>query len=243
MISLRTAVALVLCVVSLQAATGKESSSSELETGRFHWRAALIQSGLFLGIQHGFRLATEEGARNELKGPFFPDYFRSVRSLRGWGDGDPFLVNYIGHPMMGAVTGYIQIQNDAEGRIQQFGSSPDYWKSRMHALAWSAAYSLQFELGPISEASIGNVGKKPGTMGMVDLVVTPIAGTGWLAAEDALDRYVITKLEKMSLNRGWKIIVRSFLNPDRSFANVMRWKVPWHRDTREGVNAQAAARE
>jgi hypothetical protein len=44
------------------------------------------------------------------------DYLKALGSLRGWGDGDPFLVNYVGHPMMGSVTGFIQVQNTGRGR-------------------------------------------------------------------------------------------------------------------------------
>src|SRR3954468_7122876 len=127
------------------------------EPAGFQWKPALLQSDMFLGIQHGFRLATEDATRGELKGPFFNDWFKSVRSIKGWDDGDPFLVNYVGHPMMGAVTGFIQLQNDPQYKRSTFGRNSQYWKSRLRALAFSAAYSTQFELGPVSEASIGNV--------------------------------------------------------------------------------------
>jgi hypothetical protein len=56
-----------------------------------------------------------------MKGPFWKDYFNSVGNLRGWGDGDEFLVNYIGHQMEGAVAGFIQIQNDPKGKRQEVG--------------------------------------------------------------------------------------------------------------------------
>jgi hypothetical protein len=138
--------------------------------------------------------------------------------------------------MMGAVSGYIQIQNDLSGRTALFGRSAEYWKSRCRALAWSATYSAQFELGPASEASLGNMGLQPGSSGVVDLVVTPLAGLGVIALEDALDRHVIRRLEAKSDNPVWKLLVRSVLNPDRSFANMLRFKVPWHRDGRAGVS-------
>jgi hypothetical protein len=119
----------------------------------------------FLGIQHSFRIATERSSRANLKGPFFPDYFTSASALHGWKDGDPYIVNYVGHPMMGAVKGFIYVQNDPRGKGQVFGASPGYWKSRLRALAFSAAYSVQFELGPISESSVGNVGLDGKAMG------------------------------------------------------------------------------
>ena len=229
---------LLLCVLAAALAPafdGPVAAPNGLESRAFHWRPALIQSGIFLGIQHSFRLATEPGTRAELKGPFLRDYFHSIHDLGGWGDGDPFIVNYVGHPMMGAVTGFIQIQNDGRGRVATFGTE-EYWHSRLRAMAWSAAFSLQFELGPLSEASIGNVGKQDGTMGMVDMVTTPLAGVGLITLEDVLDRYVVRKVEDRTRNRVIRLLVRSVLNPDRSFANVLRFKYPWHRDNRPGVS-------
>ena len=207
-------------------------------TGGFNWNDAIAQSTLFLAISHGFRLATEPGTRAELKGPFFKDYSASVRSLRGWADGDPAFVNYIGHPMGGSVAGFIQIQNDPIGLKQEVGlSNKKYWHSRMRAMAWAAAYSTQFELGPFSEASLGNVGLKPGAnskhpMAWVDLVITPTMGTGWLVGEDLLDRYLISWIESKISNRTLIIIMRTFLNPTRSFANMHRGVLVWTRENR-----------
>ncbi|MFB3826970.1 MAG: hypothetical protein ACE15B_09380 [Bryobacteraceae bacterium] len=212
-----------------------DTRTGEIEGPAFHWRPALLQSAAFLGIQHGFRFATEEGTRADMKGPFFRDWFRSVKGVSGWGDGDPFIVNYVGHPMMGAVTGLIQVQNDARGRVATFGASREYFKSRLRAFGWAALYSAQFELGPVSEASLGNVGLRPETSGFVDLVTTPTAGIGLLAAEDAVDRYLIVPLERKSRNVVWRMVVRSVLNPDRAFANALRFKPPWHRDNRAGI--------
>ncbi len=201
---------------------------------KFRWGPALRQSLLFLGVEHGFRM-TQLYTRKRLAGPFFQDWFDSITEVSGWNDNDAFSANYIGHPMQGAAAGYIQVQNDPKGIHQEFGGSPEYWKSRMRALAWSAAYSVQFELGPISEASIGNVGQKRGTGGAVDLVVTPVAGLGWMVTEDALDKYVIQRVEQKSQSRNLRALTRSLLNPSRSFANLLRRKPPWHRDTRDGV--------
>ncbi|MGH9768480.1 MAG: hypothetical protein ACREAB_13700 [Blastocatellia bacterium] len=204
----------------------------------FDWDSAFRQSMLFLGIQHAFRLATEAGTRAELKGPFFKDYFRALGNLRGWSDGDPFLVNYIGHPMMGSVTGFIQVQNDPRGIKEEVSLKKSYWRSRLKAFGWSFAYSTQFELGLFGEAGIGNIGIRPygkakNPMGYVDLVVTPVVGTGWLVGEDMIDRYLIQRIENCIRNRLAQIVIRGFLNPTRSFANLIRGKKPWYRDNRE----------
>ncbi|HEY7180963.1 MAG TPA: hypothetical protein VIC84_06075 [Blastocatellia bacterium] len=204
----------------------------------FDWNAAFRQSMFFLAIEHTFRLATEDGTRADLKGPFFKDYFRAVRSLRGWDDGDPFLVNYIGHPMAGSVSGFIQVNNDPKGVKEEVGLNKSYWRSRLKAFGWSFAYSTQFELGLFSEASLGNIGMRPygkakHPMAYVDLVVTPVVGTGWLVGEDMLDLYLVRRLENKIGSRMARLLIRTFLNPTRSFANFLRGQRPWYRDNRQ----------
>jgi hypothetical protein len=206
---------------------------------RFHWWPALGESFLFLVIENGTRMAFDPPSRDALRGKFWDDYVASVQSIKSWDDGNPFFVNYIGHPMQGAITGFIQIQNDPRGRALQFAWSKPYWTSRMKAMAWSAVYSTYFEIGfPLSEAALGNLGvdKSRGAQnGYVDLVVTPILGTAWLIGEDLADRYWIVPYEKKHSGKTGRALMRSVLNPTRSFANVLRFKVPWHRDGRAGV--------
>jgi hypothetical protein len=207
------------------------------EQAGFQWRSAWRQSLMFLGIQHAFRLMTEESTRADLKGPFFKDYLTTLTKLRGWDDGDPFIVNYIGHPMMGSVTGYIQVQNDPRGIHREVGFNKDYFKSRLKAFGWSFLYSTQFEIGPVSEASLGNIGIRPTkeskhAMAYVDIVVTPLIGTGWLVGEDLIDKYLIRRLDTQVNNKVARVLLRSFLNPTRSMANFLRGKYPWYRDDR-----------
>ncbi|MBI3679942.1 MAG: hypothetical protein HY235_06040 [Acidobacteria bacterium] len=195
----------------------------------------LKQSLLFLGIQHSFRLATEAGTREGLRGPFLRNYGRAVKSMHGWADGDEFYVNYIGHPMMGAIAGRIWAQNDRRFLDVEFGRDPEYWRSRLRAAAFSYLYSLQFEIGPVSEASIGRVQEYWPAQGYVDHVVTPIIGIGWMIAEDALDKHVVQRLEAKTGNGWLRLLVRGWLNPTRSLSNMVRGKEPWYRDTRAGV--------
>jgi len=196
----------------------------------FHWLTAIKQSLLFLGVQHGYAM-TQPKTRRDLKGPFFKDYVRSVKSLHGWNDGGRFFTNYIAHPMQGSLFGFIQIQNDPKGINLSFDNSNAYWRSRLKALAWSAAWSTQFEIGPVSQASIGNVGLH-GKQTYVDLVVTPIGGFGWIVLEDFVDKNIIHMIERRSSGNFYiKIASRTFLNPSRSAANLLRFKKPWHRDS------------
>ena len=108
-------------------------------------------------------------------------------------------------------------------------------------MAWSAAYSTQFELGPYSEASIGNVGKAPGTMGYVDLVVTPTGGFGIMLVEDAFDQFVVARLEQR-VNPPTMRVLRMVISPNRTVANLLRFKKPWRRDNRDYTPRVAGGR-
>jgi len=101
------------------------------------------------------------------------------------------------------------------------------------ALLWSALYSAEWKLGPISEASIGNTGRflilnksdnrlttETGTVG---LVVTPVGGWIWSMAEDVMDEHVIVRLERKSKNPLYLFSIQ-FLNPCRGFSNLLRFK-------------------
>ncbi len=170
-----------------------------------------------------------------MKGPFFRGYFDAVTNIHGWDDGDPYYVNYIGHPMQGAIASYIWVHNDGRYKYSTVGWNRDYWRGRVRSLAFSYAYSAQFEVGPLSEASLGKIQRKYPAQGFVDHIITPVIGLGWMVGEDALDRFVVIPLERRFENALVRMMVRSWLNPARSFSNAMRWKVPWYRDTRGGI--------
>ena len=224
---------------------------------RFHMRAALLQSLGFLMLEHGVRFVSDPYLRYLMfHKPFWHDYLASADNfqMNRWGDGDDFLVNYIGHPLEGSVSGNIFIQNDPQGRSARFGKSSAYWKSRMKAMAWAAAYSAYFEIGPVlSEAAIGNEGgytyiprcgfyptcpKEPGesykpptnNTGWVDFVVTPVIGTGWLILEDFLEADLVDKLANGSPDLKFKIL-RGALAPSRTMSNFLAGRWPWYRPT------------
>ncbi len=194
----------------------------------FQWRSAIQQSLFFLAVQHGYAF-TQSKTREALKGKFFKDYAKSVKSLKGWDDGGKFFTNYLAHPMQGSFTGFIYVQNDPKAKRLQFGKSGDYWRSRLKAFAWTTIWSTQFEIGPISQASIGNIGLKD-KQTWEDIVVTPTLGTVMLITEDALDRYIIQRIERKTDNFYIRIFSRMLLNPTRFFANLVRLKAPWYRD-------------
>jgi hypothetical protein len=207
----------------------------------FQWRPAIEQSMRMLFVQHAFRMAAQPKTRRELGGPFFSDYAESIRSIRGWEDQDNMVINYVNQPLQGAVSGFIYVQNDPKSRSVEFGSTREYWSSRLKALGWSAASSTQFEIGPLSEASIGNVGRRKGTSGYVDFVITPTGGFVWMIAEDWLDKRFIQRWEESTDSATKKSLLRIALNPSRTFANILQGKVPWHRDGRAPVSAAIRA--
>lgn len=200
------------------------------------WRGAVEDSLRLLLIEHGTRVAFQHKTRVELGGPFFKDYKRSMRMPSTWEDGDHWSINYIGHPIHGAASGYIWLDHEDGAHDPDIGWSREYWASRSRAFAWAAGYSLQFEFGPFSEASIGNVGLRPNTTGWVDHVVTPIGAFGFMVAEDALDRYFIRWVEKKTTNRVWRASVRMLMNPSRTLSNTAQGRTPWFRATRDLVS-------
>ncbi|MFL6228530.1 MAG: hypothetical protein ACJ741_07095 [Pyrinomonadaceae bacterium] len=214
-----------------------EKPSHQKDEGNFHWEPALRQSFEFLGLQHGYRVLAQKHTRAQLGGPFFRDWARTVKHLRGWDDGNSFVTNYVAHPLQGGLTGRIFVTNSDRAGRQTFGKSKKYWESRLKAMAWSAVWSTQFELGPLSEADIGNVGLLPkprhSPMAYVDLVVTPVLGTAVLVGEDAVDKYVLkNRIERKGSSKLKIKLLRSFLTPTMSILNLSRGRAPWRRDDR-----------
>src|SRR5258706_3415587 len=205
------------------------------------WKPLINSAFRLLAIEHIFRYSTEPGTRSPGQ-PFFRGYVDSVGALHGWADGDPFYVNYVGHPMQGAVSGYIWTLNDGRFRNVEFGKNPEYWKGRIRAGAFAWAYSEQMEIGPLSEASFGNVQAFPPQQGLVDHVVTPAIGLGWIIAEDALDEYLVRFVERKTHNRTLRALVRGSAKPSRSLANVVSGKWPWARPRDAGGEAVSAVR-
>jgi hypothetical protein len=195
------------------------------------WKGALRDSFRLLLIEHGTRMFQEK-TRRELGGPFFADYVHALRVPRSWEDGDNWMINYLGHPVHGAAASRIWLDHDAADDSVRFGMSKAYWGSRGIATAWAAGYSAQFEFGPLSEASIGNVGRDPRTTGWVDHVVTPAGSFAITVAEDALDRYFVELVERHTRNRTYRAIIRVLFNPGRSMANVAEGRTPWFRRDR-----------
>jgi hypothetical protein len=189
--------------------------------GNIDYKGLLADSFVMATIQHTFRIATEYRTREALKGPFWEDYAHALTIWRGWDDGDTIRVNYLGHPAMGSFSAFIFENNDLVSQSTSFGQ-PGYGRAKWRQFLFANVYSLQFELGPYSEASIGNVDQA-----VIDHIMTPVVGLGWSCVEDYVDAKWISKLRR---NHGKLAkLVATFATPTHSLANIAAFKAPWYR--------------
>ena len=155
----------------------------------------------------------------------------------------------------GAISGYIELQNDPRGRDLRISRDRAYWNSRFRGSLWATAYSTESEIGPLGgEAGIFHEGgytypincvKKSSALGRcenpsaestnntgwVDFIITPVVGTLWLNGEDTIDRYITNPLVANHPNGfGYKVI-RSTRNPPRSLPTKLRGRYPWYRNS------------
>ena len=225
----------------------------------FHWGRALFESFAFLSIEQAYVVKDDYRWVVVEKGVPFNHYWRDYRDSlstwmhSGWDDGDPILYSYVGHPIQGALTEYIQIQNDPQGRNLEFSNTKAYWRSRFKAFWWSAAYSTQWNIGPLSELTVEKYGtvnlarrswNHDGSypcyghcvtgVGQVDLVTTPVGGFLWQLTEDILDREIVRRVEGVTTNHFVTDFTRCALNPIRGGANILHGKAPWYRASRVG---------
>lgn len=209
---------------------------------RVHWRQLAISSAVFLTFQNAANLYTGYWYRYETThGKWWDRYIDSAAGWRWdhWSDDNPFLDDYVGHPIMGAITNALWRQNDPKSMTLVQSNSWPYWRGLLRATAFSTAYSFEWKLGPIGEASIGHNGdhyfEDKGTVtnetGWVELVTTPVGGTLWTIGEDTLDKHVIANLEERSRNP-FALLSYQFLNPARATGNILRFRPPWYRDSR-----------
>jgi hypothetical protein len=238
------------------ASEGAAVASVPPEKPSFQWRRALSESFTFLVIEQAYVVHTDFSWVVVENGVPFNHYWRDYKQSlsawvhSGWNDGDPNWFGYVGHPIQGALTGFIEIQNDPQGERLEFSKTKAYWWSRTKAAMWNAAYSTQWNLGPLSEVTVEKYGTKtrapwnyngsyPCTkhcltgVGQIDIVMTPLAGTGWLIGEDFLDKEIVRRVEGATDNHVLIDTVRCALNPIRGGAYILHGKPPWYRASRD----------
>jgi hypothetical protein len=246
------------------ATTEKEIAREQLtegcETGRIrgkackvHWLPILWQSFEFLTAQHSGNILLDKETRGDLTtNPYWSTYVFCVEHYRWyqWSDDTTFIVHDVGHPMMGAIVSSIFEQNDPKARALVFENNGNYWRSRLKAMAYSAVYSAQWKVGPVSEASIGNsgrntyyvphLGRTTNETGFQDFVITPVYGFGWNVGEDAIDRYIMPKIHERVKNRFY-LTALFWMTPCKSAANLLRWKPTYYRDKASPPSADSSS--
>ncbi len=226
---------------------------SESEKEGFHWGRALKESATFLLVEQAWVVHTDFRWVVSENGIPFNHYWRDYKQSlgtwwnAGWSAGEDPMYNYVGHPIQGAITSYIQIHNDPKSRNLEFGKTRAYWGSRLKATIWNTVYSTQWSIGPLSEMTVekyGSEDRQPwnanGTfpcdtktcywgVGKVNLVMTPVGGLGWVIAEDWMDKNIVRRVEHRTNNRLLIHTVRCTFNPIRGAANILHGNKPWFR--------------
>src|SRR5438067_6064358 len=210
----------------------------------FRWKRALFESFTFLSIEQAYVVKDDFRWVVIENGVPFNHYWRDYKQSlstwvhSGWDDGDPVLYSYVGHPLQGAMTSYIQIQNDPQGEKLEFSNTKAYWRSRLKATLWNAVYSTQWNIGPLSEMTVEKYGTRARPpwnhdgswpchekncftgVGQVDLITTPFGGFGWMIMEDVVDKKLVRRVEAATDNHFLINVTRCALNPIRGGANI-----------------------
>ena len=134
------------------------ATTSLPEKGAIAWRSLLRDSMVMLLVQQTFRVTFEDSTRENLGGPFFKEWFESASTLCCWDDGDKTTTNYLFHPLMGSTSAFVFANSHRASQDTPIGANSRYWKAKGAQGIYAFIYGLNFELGPLSEASLGNVG-------------------------------------------------------------------------------------
>ncbi len=132
----------------------KDEAGDQDRGASYQWRGLIWQTVEFNVAENGFRVASDSTMRDLLAHkPFWHDFLSSNQqwNLGRWSDGDDFLVDDIGHPMQGAVSAYIEIQNSPTDSRIEWGD-PGYVRSRVKGFLWATMFSTNEKIGPTGEA-------------------------------------------------------------------------------------------
>jgi hypothetical protein len=232
-------------------ATGRKccgTNTTRNERPGIQWKSLILQELFLVGVEHGFRLATEAKTRRELDGPFFADWAKIISNTQWnrWSDGDKWFTSNVAHPANGAVAAWIYRQNDTRARyLEQDFHNPAYRNTLLRSFAVATVAAVLWKIGPLSEATIGHVGLYPtvnkwglpirdgNRSGLNDYVTNEAIGIPLMIGEDWLDKHVARPLEGHTYSRGRIDTIRILTSPTRSFANLMSFQRPWSRGNRD----------
>jgi len=160
------------------------------------WWGLLAQQVRVDAVMHAVRLQQPKFHDPLYHARFFEGYRDALKGYYSlplrWDDGDDFVTNDIGHPIMGAVFSYTFTDHDPRCSNTVFGQGP-YWSCMKRAAIYSGLASANWEWNPLmSESALGHIGKFhtcknrvcKGEGGWTDLVVTPAGGMAIRIASD-----------------------------------------------------------
>jgi hypothetical protein len=218
--------------------------------GGIHWKSFVREWSLFVTIEQTERIVRESKTRNQLGGPFFRDWFDTVSGYRfdNWNDGGKVFTSYLAHPAQGATLEAIFWQNNDRVRFsEQDFHSPVYRKALLQSFAFATVDAVLWKLGPLSESSIGNVGRPVlwwdrncralhipcvARTGVSDMVMNEVGGTAMTIGFQWLDKHLQKRIESKVHSRVLINTTRMLTYPPQSLANIVRFKAPWYRDNR-----------
>jgi hypothetical protein len=219
-------------------------------SGGIHWGSLVREWWSFVAIEQTERILKESKTRKQLGGSFFSDWFSTVSAYRfdNWDDGGKHITSYVFHPAMGATAEAIFWQNNDNVRFsEQDFHSAAYRKALVQAFAFATVDAVLWKLGPLSESSVGNVGLPVhwwerdcralhlpcvARTGVSDMVMNEVGGTAMTIGFQWLDKHVQKRIERRVHSRAWIGVTRMVTNPPQVMANIVRFRVPWFRDTR-----------
>ena len=223
------------------------TNTSQNKRDGIQWRSLILQELLLVGVQHGFRVATEPKTRRELGGAVFSDWAKIIGNTQWsrWSDGDKWFTSNVAHPANGAVAAWIYRHNDTKARyLEQDFHNPAYRNMLLKSVAVATVAAVLWKIGPLSEATIGHVGLYPtvdkwglpirdgNRTGLNDYVLNGAVGIPLMVGEDWLDKHVAHRLEGQIHSRARINAIRIVTSPTRSFANLMAFHRPWFRENR-----------
>jgi hypothetical protein len=196
------------------------------ETSRVNWAGLLTEQVLVDTIMHTKRIHEPKTVREVEAPDQFDGYVAGLKSYvehgPRWGDGDGFVTNNVGHPIMGAVYSHIYTNHDRACARIAYGDT-GYWSCMRRAAIYAAVASANFEFNPLlSETALGHVGKAhtcangtcTGEGGWTDFLMTPVGGMGVRIAGDfaraklwpTLDRHLSGNIGARILNVAIKVM-------------------------------------
>ena len=164
--------------------------------GDIDWQGLFTQQTRVDATMHWLRLRQPKFHAPLYHSAYFPGYRDAMKGYYSlplrWDDGDDFMTNDIGHPIIGALFAYTFTDYDRRCSNLVFGEG-NYWSCMKRAAIYSALASANWEWNPVmSESALGHIGKFytcengrcKGEGGWTDLVVTPLGGMGIRIAGD-----------------------------------------------------------